>query len=158
MHYPDCVLIPKGDKEMFRLFKNTKMTGFLVLAVAAVTGTSAYAFTASNTGLGAHKSGVTDAAVSGYTVGNPSYTYDPATGNTTAVTFTLDAAASDVYVTLLASPVSAASWNDCGASGALTPFTVTCTFDGLTTDHAAFTPAQHQALQIIAVSTGQVTL
>ena len=89
---------------MFRPFKATKTSGFLILAVAAVTGTSAYAFTASNTGLGAHKSGVTDAAVSGYTVGNPSYTYDPANSDTDAVTFTLDAAASDVWVTLLSSP------------------------------------------------------
>lgn len=143
---------------MFRLFRNTKMTGFLVLAVAAVTGTSAYAFTASNTGLGAHKSGVTDAAVSGYAVGNPSYTYDPVNGDTDAVTFTLDAAASDVVVTLLASPANAASWNDCGATTGSGPFTVTCTFDGTGSDHAEFTPAQHQALQVIAVSTGVVTL
>ena len=143
---------------MFKYFKRSKTTGILVLAVAAVTGTSAYAFTASNTGLGAHKSGVTDAAVSGYTVGNPSYTYDPANDDTDAVTFTLDAAASDVYVTLLSSPVDATSWNDCGATTGTGPYTVTCTFDGTGTNHAEFTPATHQALQVIAVSTGQVTL
>jgi hypothetical protein len=143
---------------MFRTIKMSKLTGLLVLAVAAVTGTSAYAFTASNTGLGAHKSGVTDATVSGYTVGNPAYTYDSVNGDTKAVTFTLDAAASDVYVTLLSSPVNAASWNDCGAATGTGPYTVTCTFDGLSTDHAEFTPAQHQALQVIAVSTGVVTL
>jgi hypothetical protein len=143
---------------MFKYFRRSKMTGVLVLAVAAVTGTSAYAFTASNTGLGAHKSGVTDAAVSGYVVGNPSYTYNPVNSDTDAVTFTLDAAASDVYVTLLGSPAVAADWNDCGASAALTPFTVTCTFNGTGTNHAEFTPAQHVALQVIAVSTGQVTL
>jgi hypothetical protein len=143
---------------MFRPFKKTKTSGFLILAVAAITGTSAYAFTASNTGLGAHKSGVTDAAVSGYTVGNPSYTYDPTNGATDAVSFTLDAAASDVWVTLLASPVNAASWNDCGATTGTGPYTVTCTFDGLNGDHAEYSAANHQALQVIAVSTGQVTL
>ena len=143
---------------MFKYFKRSKTTGILVLAVAAVTGTSAYAFTASNTGLGAHKSGVTDAAVSGYTVGNPSYTYNPVNSDTDAVTFNLDAAASDVYVTLLNSPTLAADWNDCGAAGSGPTFTVTCTFDGTGTNHAEFTPATHQALQVIAVSTGQVTL
>lgn len=143
---------------MFKYFRRSKMTGVLVLAVAAVTGTSAYAFTASNTGLGAHKSGVTDAAVSGYTVGNPAYTYDPANGDTDAVTFTLDAAASDVYVTLLSSPTLAANWNDCGAATGSGPYTVTCTFNGTGSNHAEFTPAQHQALQVIAVSTGVVTL
>jgi hypothetical protein len=143
---------------MFKYFRRSKMTGVLVLAVAAVTGTSAYAFTASNTGLGAHKSGVTDAAVSGYAVGNPAYTYSPANSDTDAVTFTLDAAASDVYVTLLSSPTLAADWNNCGATTGSGPFTVTCTFDGLSGDHAAYTPAQHQALQVIAVSTGVVTL
>jgi hypothetical protein len=143
---------------MFRHFRKGKTSGLLVLAVAAVTGTSAYAFTASNTGLGAHKSGVTDAAVSGYSVGNPSYTYDPANSDTEGVTFTLDAAASDVWVTLLSAPATAADWNDCGATTGTGPFTVTCTFNGVSPNHAEFAPAAHQALQVIAVSTGQVTL
>jgi hypothetical protein len=143
---------------MFKNFRKSRMTGLLVLAVAAVTGTSAYAFTASNTGLGAHKSGVTDAAVSGYSVGNPTYQYDPTNSDTDAVTFTLDAAASDVWVTLLSSPANAASWDDCGATTGAGPYTVACTFNGLSGNHAEFAPAAHQALQVIAVSTGQVTL
>src|SRR5476649_2872579 len=129
---------------MFRNFRKNKTSGLLVLAVAAVTGTSAYAFTASNTGLAAHKSGVTDAAVSGYSVGNPTYQYDPTNSDTDAVTFTLDAAASDVWVTLLSSPVNAESWDDCGGTAGTGPYVVTCTFDGLSGDHAEFTPANHQ--------------
>jgi len=91
-------------------------------------------------------------------VGNPSYTYDAANSDTDAVTFTLDAAASDVWVTLLSAPTHATDWNDCGGTTGTGPWTVTCTFDGLSTDHAEFTPASHQALQVIAVSTGLVKL
>lgn len=143
---------------MFRHLRKGKMAGMLVFAVAAVAGTSAYAFTASNTGLTAHKSGVSDVVVSGYTVGNPSYTYDSTNGDTEGVTFTLNAAASDVWVTLLSAPSTSADWNDCGAATGTGPYTVTCTFNGSSGNHAEFTPAQHTALQVIAVSTGSVTL
>jgi hypothetical protein len=102
---------------MFKHFR--KMTGIAVAltAVAAVVG--ANAFTASNT-VAASKAGAGSGAISGYAVSNIAYTNSG--GNVTGVTFNLDAAASNVKVTL----VDGGTSYDCGASVGVT-YLVTCT-------------------------------
>ncbi len=158
---------------MFRHLRKGKMAGMLVFAVAAVAGTSAYAFTTSNTGT-APTAGVSNMTISGYAISNVAYQYNPDTGYIDQVTFDLDSAASDVWVTLLpanahggtlaAGALTASDWNDCGASGAGSPWLVTCTFDSGTTkhngndSHAPFDPVTATHLQIIADSTGLVAL
>jgi hypothetical protein len=70
----------------------------------------------------------------------------------TTVTFDLDKAASDVAVALTAGTPAQADWTDCGASGASSPFAVTCTFG---------TPvpnANGLKLSVAAVSSGTVTI
>jgi hypothetical protein len=70
----------------------------------------------------------------------------------TAVTFDLDHAASDVAVALTAAAPTQANWTDCGASGASTPFAVTCTFGTPVLDENGL------KLSVAAVSSGTVTI
>lgn len=128
------------------------IAGLSLFAVAAVIGVSAYAFTASNT-VAPHSAGAGSAVVSGYTVASPTnYTFSGDGETMTAVTFDLDKAASDVQVALTAATPSTADWTDCGASGASSPFAVTCTFG---------TPIPNGnglKLSVAAVSSGTVTI
>jgi hypothetical protein len=133
------------------MFKRFRTTGGLVVAVAAVAVVvGANAFTASNT-VAASTSGAGSAAISGYAVTNPAFTYSADGTTVTATTFNLDSAASDVKAALTDAPVLA-DWQDCGASAALTPWLVTCTF---------VTPvavASATRLSVVAVSTGTATI
>jgi hypothetical protein len=133
---------------MFKRFRKTGGLVFAVAAVAAVVG--ANAFTASNT-VAASVSGAGSAAISGYAVTNPAYTYSADGATVTAVSFNLDSAASDVKAALTETPV-VADWQDCAASGATTPWLVTCTF---ATPVAA---ASATKLSVVAVSTGTATI
>jgi hypothetical protein len=133
---------------MFKRFRKRGGLVFAVAAVAAVVG--ANAFTASNT-VAASVSGAGSAAISGYAVTNPAYTYSADGAAVTAVSFNLDSAASDVKAALTETPI-VADWQDCGASGATTPWLVTCTF---------LTPiavASATKLSVVAVSTGTATI
>lgn len=128
------------------------MAGIAAFVLAGVIAVSAYAFTASNT-VAAHSAGAGAATVSGYTVASPTnYTFSGDGLTMTAVTFDLDKAASDVQVALTASTPSQADWSDCGASGASTPFAVTCTFDTPIPDGNGL------KLSVAAVSSGTVTI
>jgi hypothetical protein len=132
--------------------RKRNIAGLLALAVAAVIGVSVYAFTASNT-VAAHSAGAGSATVSGYTVASPTnYTFSGDGTKMTAVTFDLDHAASDVAVALTAAAPTQANWTDCGASGASTPFAVTCTFGTPVLDENGL------KLSVAAVSSGTVTI
>jgi hypothetical protein len=98
-----------------------KATGLGVLVVAVAIGLGVHAFTASNT-VPPSKAGTGAGAISGYTVSNIAYTNT--NGTITHVQFDLDGAASAVSVQLIP---TTGPWYDCGASGATTPFAVSCT-------------------------------
>lgn len=135
---------------MFKLKRFRKTTGLAVGVAAAAAAFGASAFTASNT-VPAHLAGAGSAVITGYTVSNPLYTYNATGTSVTKVTFDLSAAASDVKAALTTTPV-VADWQDCGASGASTPWLVTCTFT---------TPvpvANATKLSVIAVSSGTATV
>jgi len=94
-----------------------------VALIAAVAAVGAYAFTASNT-VPATNAGSGTSTVSGYAVTNIAYNLtasDPTTVDT--ITFHLDKAASDVKIL-----TSGTTYFDCGASGASTPWLVTCDY------------------------------
>jgi long-subunit fatty acid transport protein len=133
---------------MLKHFRKT--TGLVVAATALAAAFGANAFTASNT-VAASASGAGSAAITGYVVTNPAYTYSGDGTTVTAVSFNLDSAAADVKVALKASPV-VADWQDCGASAGTTPWLVTCT---LTTPVAV---ASATKLSVVAVSTGTATI
>jgi hypothetical protein len=134
-----------------------KASGLLALAIAGVAGVSAYAFTASNT-VPAQSAGAGNAVVSGYTISSPTnYTFSADGAYINSVSFDLNKAASDVAVALSnATPVHA-DWVDCGASGASSPWLVTCDFTdgGLATGVAV---ASGNELSVAAVSSGTVTI
>lgn len=132
--------------------RRRKLTGITMLTVAVVIGLSAYAFTASNT-VASHSAGAGAATVSGYTVSSPTnYTFSEDGTKMTAVTFDLDKAATDVAVALTAGEPTKADWTDCGASGAASPFAVTCTFGTPVADGSGL------KLSVAAVSSGTVTI
>ena len=132
--------------------RNRRLTGVLALVLACVIGVGAYAFTASNT-VPEHSAGAGSATVTGYTVTSPSnYTFSADGTKMTAVTFNLDHAASDVQVALTAAAPTQPDWTDCGASGASSPYTVTCTFGTPVADGNGL------KLSVAAVSTGKVTI
>jgi FlaG/FlaF family flagellin (archaellin) len=84
---------------MFR-FRSSKL--FVVVLAVLVFATAAYAFAAANT-VPASYAGEGSAAISGYTVSNIVYTYDTANpSNVSDVDFDLNAAASNVDVSLTA--------------------------------------------------------
>jgi hypothetical protein len=133
------------------MLKRYRKTGGLVIGVTAVAAAlGGNAFTASNT-VAASVSGAGSAAISGYAVTNPAFTYSADGTTVTAVSFNLDSAAANVKAALKATPL-VADWQDCGASGPATPWLVTCTF---TTPVAA---ASATKLSVVAVSTGTATI
>jgi hypothetical protein len=133
---------------VFKRFRKSGAVVFAIAAIAAVVGVNA--FTASNT-VAASASGAGSAAISGYAVTNPAYTYSADGTTVTAATFNLDSAASDVKAALTETPVLA-DWQDCGASGALTPWLVTCTFA------TPVAVAVATRLSVVAVSSGTATI
>ena len=121
----------------------------VVLLAASAAAFGAYAFTAGNT-VTAHQAGAGAAAITGYTVTNPQYTWDATGTHVTGATFNLDSAASDVKVALTATPI-VADWQDCAGTAAVT-FLVTCTF-------ATPVAVDNQVLlSVIAVDTGTATV
>lgn len=136
---------------MFRFHAHRKPAGLLAIVTAGVAGVSAYAYTASNT-VTAHSAGAGSAAITGYTVSSPTdYTFNGDATQVIGVSFTLDKAANDVAVALVASP-TASDWVDCGQTAALT-FAVTCDFSRTPVD-----VANAVELSVAAVSTGTVTI
>ena len=91
-----------------------RTAGMVAIMVAAIAGASAYAFTASNTGLAAHKAGGSAAAaVTGYAVSNVAYEWAYDGQTVTSFSFNLDAAANDVKAALTAAaPIANADWTD----------------------------------------------
>jgi hypothetical protein len=137
---------------MFIRAGRRRLTGLLVLGLAAVLGVSAFAFTASNT-VASHSAGAGAGTVSGYTVSSPTnYTFSGDGLTMTAVTFDLDKAASDVQVALTAGTPLQADWTDCGASGGSSPWAVNCTFGTPIPDGSGL------KLSVAAVSSGTVTI
>ena len=120
--------------------------------LAAVIGTGAYAFTASNE-VPAKRAGAGNGTVSGYKVTSQlSYTFSEDGTKMTAVSFNLNHAASDVQVALSAAAPKTADWVDCGASGASAPYAVSCTFPAPVPD------GEGLKLSVAAVSSGKVTI
>lgn len=105
-----------------------RTAGMVAILVAAVAGASAYAFTASNT-VTAHKAGVGEAAVTGYTVtsGSESYTYSLDGLYVIKAVFALNAAANDVAASV-AGTAATTTWVDCGATVGAGPYVATCNF------------------------------
>jgi hypothetical protein len=115
-----------------------KTAGLGVILVAGAVAMGAHAFTATNT-VPASKAGNGSGAISGFAVSNIAYTN---TGDKiTAVTFDLDGAAADVMVQLIP---TTGTWYDCGASGASTPFAVTCTTNDDATSATQLSVVAHQ--------------
>jgi hypothetical protein len=93
-----------------------------VLALAALLGLLAYAFTASNTVPGS-KSGSGSGTVSGYAVSNVAYQLSASTpSNIDNVTFTLDAAATTVKAKVVS---GSSTYTSCSVAGGTD---VTCDF------------------------------
>jgi hypothetical protein len=133
---------------MFKHFRKTP--GLVVAATAVAAGFGAHAFTASNS-VAASTSGAGSAAITGYVVTSPAYTYSADGTTVKAVSFNLDGEASDVKAALKTTPI-VGDWQDCGASGVATPYLVTCTFT------APVAVASATKLSVIAVSTGTATV
>lgn len=116
---------------MFRRLHRRNAAALLPVVVACIAGTSAYAFTASNTmpTTAEAKAGAGSVAVGGYAVSNLIWSMTSGGTETTGVSFDLDSAASDVKVALISgsTPVSG-DWHDCGASGSSSPYLVTCSW------------------------------
>ena len=117
------------------MFSNLKRSaGLGIVVVAAAAGLGAYAFTTSNTVDTTSAAGVGQAAISGYTVTNVSYTEkssDPS--KLSAVDFTLDSAATQVQVKFddSHSVLPTSGWIDCAANNGSTiatsaPYDVHC--------------------------------
>lgn len=108
-----------------------KLIGLLALAVVTTLSVAAYAFTASNTVVSSW-AGSGSAAINGWNttgVTNIDYTFD-ATDPTkfASVSFDMnDHPASDVKVQL---DSAGGTWYDCGPSGAVAPYSVTCNIAG----------------------------
>jgi hypothetical protein len=114
-----------------------KSAGLGAILVAGAVAMGAHAFTASNT-VPTSKAGSGAAAISGYTVSNIAYTNTA--GSITGVAFNLDGAAADVSVQL---SVGGPSY-DCGASGATSPFAVTCTTNDTAASATSLIVTAHQ--------------
>jgi hypothetical protein len=144
--------IVNSPAEVCFMLKHSKVViGLVTLAAAGVAAFGAHAFTASNT-VAATAAGGGSAAISGYDVSSVGYTYSADGATITAVSFSLDKAASDVKAALVASPGSA-DWQDCGAStGSAAPYSVSCT---LATPVAV---AAATKLSVLAVGSGSVTI
>ena len=136
---------------MFRHFRRRNMAGLLAVGIACVSGASAYAFTASNT-VPAHTAGAGSAVVSAYTVSSPTnYTFSADGTTVTAISFQLNAAATDVAAALSAAAPVHNNWVYCGAStGASND--VSCTFTTPVANGSA------DQLSVAAVSSGTVTI
>jgi hypothetical protein len=141
---PYARIPPKEEIHVFKKARKRKTIGVVVLLAASAAAFGAYAFTASNT-VTAHQAGAGAAAITGYTVTNPQYTWDATGTHVTGATFNLDGPASDVKVALTATPV-VADWQDCSGTGALN--LVTCTFA------TPVAVANQVQLSVIAVDTG----
>lgn len=135
---------------MSRFISKRRTAGLVAIMVACIAGASAYAFTAANTGLAAHKAGATQVNVTGYAVTALNYTFSADGTTVQKATFQLDAAATDVKVALTAAAPTVADWYDCGATVALTD--LVCTFTVPIPNGAA------DKLSILAVNTGQVVI
>ena len=117
-----------------------------VVAIALftiVTGSVGYAFADSNSGL-AGLGGDGAGAISGYSVGNVSYTLnslDPT--RISAVSFDIDA--DDAPVTVKLKLVSSSeTWHDCAVSAAQIPARATCTL------HASVAVAEVNEVRVVA--------
>jgi hypothetical protein len=134
-----------------RFIGKRRAAGLAAIMVACIAGVSAYAFTASNT-VPAHIAGAGSAVVSAFTVTGPTnYTFSADGTTVTALSFQLNAAATDVATALSAAAPVNADWVDCGASAGVA-HDVTCTFATPVANGAAL------QLTIAAVSTGTVTI
>ena len=132
--------------------RKRSIIGLVALAIAAVAGLSAYAFTASNT-VAPHSAGAGFATVSGYEVASPTnYTFAQTGETMTKVTFDLNKEATDVQVALSKAVPVTADWSDCGPSEAAPPWAVTCTFAN------PVPVAEGLRLNVAAVSSGKVTI
>ena len=132
------------------MFKHSrKAAGVVAALTVAASAFGAQAFTASNT-IPATTAGSGSATITGYTVSDIAYTYSADGTKITAAEFTLNAAATNVKSSLVASP-STADWTDCGASVAVT-HVVTCTYGTGVLAGAAV------KLSVIAVSSGTATV
>lgn len=79
-----------------------------------ILGTATYGFAAANTIADAGVAGEGSNTVSGYTVTNVSYTLDASDPTQlSAVDFTLDSAASDVYAGIDTNPATTIQWRSC---------------------------------------------
>lgn len=139
---------------MFTLFHKRNLAALAAIGAAFVAGTSAYSFTASNTmpSAAAAEAGGGSVAVSGYTISNITYTFSADGTTVTAVGFDLDSAANDVKVALTSGTPVQSDWVDCGASGASSPWAVSCTFGTPVANGSADT------LSVVAVGSGTATI
>ena len=121
------------------MFSNLKRSaGLGIVVVAAAAGLGAYAFTTSNTVDTTSAAGVGQAAISGYTVTNVSYTQDSTNPDTwSAVDFDLDSNATQVQVKFddSNSVLPSSGWIDCTGVGSTiahtSPFHVHCVLPGV---------------------------
>jgi len=121
------------------MFSNLKRSaGLGIVVVAAAAGLGAYAFTTSNTVDTTSAAGVGQAAISGYTVTNVSYTQDSTNPDTwSAVDFDLDSNATQVQVKFDDSNtvLPSSGWIDCTGVGSTiahtSPFHVHCVLPGV---------------------------
>ncbi len=131
--------------------RKRNIAGLLVVALAAVIGVGAYAFTASNE-VAEHSAGAGSATVSGYKVASPTnYTFSADGETMTEVSFELNKAATDVAVALSKEAPVKADWSHCGEAVA-PKFAVTCKFAAPVPD------AEGLKLSVAAVSSGTVTI
>lgn len=139
---------------MFTPFRRRNLTALAAVGVAFVTGTSAYSFTASNTmpSAAAAEAGGGSVAVSGYTISSITYTFSVDGTTVTAVSFDLDSAANDVKVALTNGTPVQSDWVDCGASGSVSPWAVSCTFSTPVANGGA------DKLSVVAVGSGQAAI
>ncbi len=101
----------------------------IVLLVAAVAATSAYAFTNSVAGVNPPNLGSGSGSIGKYTLGTPVYNLDVNNPrNLDSVTFTLAEATASTVVRVRV--LDTGSWFDCDESGAPT---ITCAVAGITT-------------------------
>jgi hypothetical protein len=134
--------------KVFKRFR--KSTGIVVAVTAVAAAFGANAFTAGNT-VAASVAGAGSSSITGYNITNPSYTYSADGTTVKAVSYNLDSAANDVKAALVDTP-TASDWQDCGASGASSPWLVTCTFATPVAVAAA------TKLSVVAVSTGTANI
>ena len=121
---------------MSNLFQYRYRVLALVIALL-ILGTATYGFAAGNT-VPAGEAGEGSGVISGYTVTNVVYTLNASDPTVFAtVTFTLDAAASDVYAGL--DNGTSVDWDSCSATNAPTNTNFSCNLAGNTVTVAAAT-------------------